>query len=577
MKIPKYKTGVLFICINTLVCFSQNLEKLGRKDALTFGGGINISSVLYAADGIPDRRPPFTYFLNGNITGNILGISIPFTFNYSNNQLRYSQPHNIQSLNPCYKWVKANLGITSMNFSPYTQANHVFTGGGVELTPSNFKICLLYGRFKKAVEFDFETNSGINTSFKRMGWGGYAGYEKNGHGIKVIYFGARDDPFSLPFLPENVSVAPMENSVVSVSGKTVLFKQVVIETEYALSGLTRNLNLSRDFNPATENRIPVIFHSNSSTQFFSAYKGSIGYRYRKFGIACHYERIDPDYQTLGAYYFNNDFENITIAPTITLLKGRLSLNANAGLQRNNLVDLKLSTTKRWVGSISASFSSGQKWTVSVSYSNFSSYTKQRNRDDLFYTTSADTLNYYHLSQNASGVASYKFGKTNYKQSLSLSCSYQVLFMEQGEFVQPRMSGAADKRSTPAAMNITAGHTVKLVRSKTTFNIALNANKSSQNNKETFYYGPTINLSRDLFRNALKLTGGASYNIAVNGKNKTNEVFNQRLGLSFSPKLKDRKSERLSFTCNSSFMLKPKTHYNGAVKEFICNVGANYSF
>lgn len=87
---------------------------------LHIGGGLNYSSVFYNADGIPDRRQPFTWFLNGNVTASILDVSLPFTFNYSNNQVGYTQPFNIQSFNPTYKWIKGYAGITSMNFSQYT-------------------------------------------------------------------------------------------------------------------------------------------------------------------------------------------------------------------------------------------------------------------------------------------------------------------------------------------------------------------------------------------------------------------------------------------------------------------------
>jgi hypothetical protein len=158
---------------------SQDLEKIGKKDMLKVNGGLNASSVFYNANGIQNRRQPFTYFLNGNITANFIGISLPFTFNYSNNQINYSQPYNIQSFNPTYKWIKGYAGITSMNFSPYTQSGHVFAGGGIELTPKNFKFAALYGRFRKATPYDLENNSDANMLFKRLGWGGYAGYANN--------------------------------------------------------------------------------------------------------------------------------------------------------------------------------------------------------------------------------------------------------------------------------------------------------------------------------------------------------------------------------------------------------------
>ena len=47
------------------------------------------------------------------------------------------------------KWIKTYAGWSTMNFSQYTFSGHRFLGGGVELTPKNWKIALMYGRLKK--------------------------------------------------------------------------------------------------------------------------------------------------------------------------------------------------------------------------------------------------------------------------------------------------------------------------------------------------------------------------------------------------------------------------------------------
>ncbi|MGZ3932368.1 MAG: hypothetical protein ACXVP0_13780, partial [Bacteroidia bacterium] len=73
--------SVLFISVH---CVSQDLGKIGTRDMVKVSGGLNYASVFYNARGIPDRRQPFTWFLNGNVSVNILNLSLPFTFNYSN-------------------------------------------------------------------------------------------------------------------------------------------------------------------------------------------------------------------------------------------------------------------------------------------------------------------------------------------------------------------------------------------------------------------------------------------------------------------------------------------------------------
>lgn len=575
----KYLFFVIVIILMVGSNHAQDLNKLGKKDMLTFNGGLNYTSVFYNAQGIQNRRQPFTYFLSGNITGNILGISLPFTFNYSNNQIKYTQPYNIQSFNPTYKWIKGYAGITSMNFSQYTQANHIFSGGGVELTPKNFKFAALYGRFKKATEFDVIANSDVNMTYKRMGWGGYAGYEKNGHGIKLIYFAAKDDPKSLSLVPINTNITPMENTVVSVIGKTILFKLFTMEAEYALSGLTRSLNSPSDVNSSQKNQLPLIFDPNATSQFFAAYKGSIGYHYHLLGINFNYERVAPDYKTLGAYYFNNDLENFTIAPSLTLLKGKLNVSANTGLQRNNLDHTKLNTTSRWVGAINANYAPSQKWNFGGSYSNFSSYTKQRPQNDPFYKNTLDTLNFYQVAQSANGSAMYSFGSSNTKQNVMFNGTYQVTGQKQGAISNPGPFGNNLVMQLPTSVtNLTTGYTIQFSSTKTGVNTAINFNKSIMPQLNIVFVGPNLNVSQGFYTNALKVTVGSTYNQVLTNSTKTNEVFNHRLSASYSPKLQNEKIGKLNFNLSATFIQSLRTTATSrSFNEFTGNVGLSYNF
>jgi len=558
---------------------AQNFDKIGKKDMVKVGGGLNYSSVFYHADGIPNRRQPFTWFLNGNINISVLDISLPFTFNYSNNQVAYTQPFNIQSFNPTYKWIKGYAGITSMNFSQYTLAGHVFAGGGVELSPKNFKFAAMYGRLKKAVEYDAINNTDVNMSYKRMGWGATAGYEKNGHGIKLIYFSAKDDASSLSFVPINTNVTPMDNTVISIAGNTSFYKSIKFQAEYALSGLTRNITSPIDASSSPKNQLPFIFKPNATTQFFGALKTSLGYSLKAFAISLNYERVDPDYKTLGAYYFNNDIENITLAPSIGLLKGKLNLSVNAGLQKNNLDNSKLNTTKRWVGSLNAAFNPNKQWTLMANYSNFSTFTKQRPQEDPFYKNTLDTLNFYQLTQNSMFSAGYNFGKIKTKHNIMFLVNYMVTGQNQGAIQDPGLFGTTSLTKMPSEIiNGNLSHNVSFVKSKLTLSFALNVNYSEMMGFYNVYYGPNLNVGKSFFSNALRMSVGTSYNKVLTNSVNTNELFNYRLSFNYSPKLKNQKAGRIGLNLSAIYMQKTKSTVNtNQFSEFTGNVGINYGF
>jgi hypothetical protein len=571
--------NLLLLSFLPCIGYSQDLERIGKKDMLKISGSLNYSSVFYNASGIQNRRQPFTYFVSGSISGDVMGISLPFTMNYSNNQINYTQPYNIQSFNPSYKWIKGHAGITSMNFSPYTLAGHVFTGGGLELTPGKFKFASMYGKLKRASQFDFENGSDINMSYKRMGWGATAGYEDKGQALRIIYFGAKDDARSLTFIPINTNVKPMENAVLSLFAKSTLFKQFTIEGEYALSGLTRNVGSPEEINASPKNRLPIIFTPNATSQFFTALRGSMAYRYKLIGVQINYEKVGPEYQTLGAYYFNNDLENITLAPSLNLLGGKMNLSFNTGLQRNNLNGEKLNSTSRWVGALNASYAPDQHWSFSGSYSNFSSYTKQRPLSDPFYRNTLDTLNFYQLSQNGMGSIVYSFGENNLKQNTIFTVNYQVSGQNRGAISEPGLFGFNANLPVPdKVLNANLGHNIQLADSKLSIAAVFNANHSMLNNVNTLFAGPGFNIGRPLFKNLIKVAAGSTYNQVMVDGSKSAEVFSHRLSAAYAPKLKNEKSGKLACSLGTAFVHRPPGIGNiSAFREFTGNVGLNYSF
>jgi hypothetical protein len=562
------------IILLVLILFSfknasaQNLDKIGKKNMITVSGGLNLNSIFYHANGISNRREPFTWFANGNITLYVLDISLPFNYSYSNNQSKFTQPFNMTSFNPTYKWAKAYAGFTSMNFSPYTLAGHVFLGGGIELTPKDWKISAMYGRLKKAVAYDAINESDTDMSYKRMGYGAKVAYEKNGYGLGINYFSAKDDVTSIPYIPSNTAVNPQENTVIGISGKAKISKHVTVDGEYALSGLTKNTLVANEGLNIT-NKLPLIYKTKSTSQFYEAYKTSIGLGLGIVKVNFNYERVDPDYKTLGAYYFNNDFENITLAPSIGLLKGKLNIAINSGFQKNNLDQSKLSTTKRWVGSANITFAPNQKWNFNGGYSNFSSYTNVRPQANPFYiNTPADTLNFYQLSQNANATISHNFGKERVKQAIVFTANYQVTGEKSG------LTNGVPSR----IYNANAMYSFNFTKTKTSVSIGINANKSEMQILNSLYAGPNATIGKSFFNNTMKGSLGIAYNLGYVNNITSSSVLNNRASISYNPKIANKKMGKPSLTFSTVYTQKFKTTIaSQAFGEFTGTLALGYAF
>lgn len=566
MRKPLY---ILFLlCCSGGMLRAQNLGKIGKKDMITISGAMNLNSVLYDAYGFTPRRDPFTWYFNGSLNVNILDVSLPFTYSYSNQHGTYTQPFNMQSCSPKYKWVQAHIGTTALTYSPYTLGGHLFTGGALELTPNGFFIGGMYGRFRKAVADDPLSPTAEQGSYKRMGYAFKAGYESGGNALTVSYFAAKDDPNSLLFVPPDAALTPMENAAVGISGKTTLWSKMILEGEFAASGLTRNI-FSEEETTDFSGWEKWLVKTKTTTAFYKAWKGAVTYNTPSFSIALKHEHVDPGYQTLGAYFFSNDLENWTVAPAFRFLEGKLSLSLNTGFQKNNLAGDRLSTTQRWVGSANISYTPSKHWMMNASYSNFTSYTRNRPNADPFWTPSpADTLSFYQLAQQGNAMVSYNFGKKITKQSLAFIGSYQVTGQQQSGDVLP----------SSEILNGNLTWNIQWIKTKWSVTALANYNRSENGTVLTQQFGPGVQLGKSFMKSRLRFSGGGVYNRSGANAVLLNHVLSYRAMFSFTPKVHNEKLGRPSLSANAVYISKlPVAEGLEATGELTVTVNVGYSF
>ncbi len=519
------KYGLLVVGLLSQFAWGQNLENIGAKQGIKVNGALNASTIAYVARGIEGRRDPFNWFFSGNLNLNFFGYNAPFSFSYSNAGAGYTQPFNQFSFAPQYKWVKTYIGYNSMTFSPYTLAGHQFFGGGVELTPGPWKVAALYGRLRKEVPFNPLDSLQTGAAFKRMGGGLKVGYELKGHSLSVSYFGAKDDIGSIPFVLPGSGLTPKQNAAVSVSGKSQLSRHLFAEGEYGYSLLTADTR-ALETGPDSSGRhfLSGLIPTNATTRHFDAYNGSIGYQGRFYRVQLKYERVAPEYETMGAYFFNNDMRNLTVVPALQLFKNRLSLSANVGLQRNNLDQSRTATTRRMVGAFTAAFTPNEKLSFSGDYSNFSTFTRMRPLADPFFRNALDTLNFYQLTQSLSGMSSYQFGPKERKQSLMMNLSYQRA-----------SDGTVD--STGNLSDFYTGnlsYSYSLQPANATFSASFNYYTSQSAYLSSTYWGPNLSLSKAFLKKTLKSSLSGSFNRSDSNGQSGSGVINSRLNLSYNP-------------------------------------------
>lgn len=545
-------TTALFMCGSLM---GQDLGKIGKKDMVSVGGGMGYNMVFQQVSDQAQQRDPFSWVYSGNVNVNFLGMSMPFTFSFSNQGKSYTQPFNMTALHPSWKWVKTHIGITSMQLSPYTYSGLNFAGGGVELSPKKWRVKAFGGRFKKAVDYDPVLNNITTVSYRRMGGGLSVGYEAQKGGFNVIFLKAADDQRSLESLTPSGELTPMDNLVTSVSGKLSIVKNLQLQAEYAVSMLTRNTLL---VDSAFSGKRPFYYdfvNGNSSTTAKSAYNASLNYRFKTASIALKYERIAPDYLTLGALFFNNDLENITVAPSVALFKNKLTLSANTGFQRNNLGGGSATAQRRWVASVNVSGQPFKGLALNGAYSNLSSFTRRNPSAVPLYDPVLDTMNFYQVSENYNTGVSYSFG-TKIKHAVTTTFAYV-----KSQNITGRLQDAGafgfNTSGTTIPVDVYTGMAAYTLQFVNGFALSCmgNYNRSIAASTENTFYGPGVNASKALLNKKLNLQTGATYNRQLSGATLTNHVMNLRLGVTYNPELWDKKFGRMALSANGNFTQK----------------------
>jgi hypothetical protein len=526
--------GVPSLLLLSLLSYGQNLESIGNEKPVKISGGLSINQIAYAATGIDSRRDPYSYYASGNLTFDLYGWSVPLTFSFSNQNLSYQQPFNQYGLHPTYKWITGHLGYASMTFSPYTLNGHMFKGVGVDLTPGDkFRFSAMYGRMLRAVEPDSTNENAGTPAFKRMGYGFKAHYGDNRNFGEVSLFRAKDDSTSIAYVPEDEGILPQENLVISIGGGVTFLKKIQWKAEFASSALSRDIRASEESGRGVFSSVGALFTPRLSTSYYKAIKSSLTYLGNGYNVGVAYERIDPEYQTLGAYFFNNDLENITVNAATALAGGKVNVAVNVGTQRDNLDGSKISTLRRVVSSLNVGFTPNERLSLSTSYSNFQTYTNIRsqfvNINQLTPYDNLDTLNFTQITQNLNLNGNYLLpGDDKKRQSVSLNLSIMKAADEQG---------GVQQNTGTTFYNTNAAYSMNLVPRNLTLSASLNYSHNKALSTTSSTLGPTVSVSKTLFDKKLRLTGACSLNNTYTAGSLTNRVTSLRGNAGYSLKQK----------------------------------------
>ena len=400
---------VIFV-LNPAKIYSQSIETITNSRPITIGGNIAFNDNLeFLSDSVSNY-----YCLSGGLSTKFFGVvDVPVSFAYTNNQLtkNLALPFNRFSLNPSYKEYTLYVGYNSMTFSKFTMNGHDYFGGGFGYAGNGaIEVEAFFGRHRKAVIPDSTTT---DAGYARLGGGFKINYKSDKYNISANVIKIKDRKNSVNFdnFPQQY-IQPKDNIASSIAFETQLFGNLSVSGEYAVSSM-QEIGQSTEESPKSKNVV------------YQAIEASLAYSFESSSIGVSYDRLPPDYETLGGYYFSEDEEQISLNLATTIAE-KYQLSGNFGYRHDNVDNQQLTTNKSFAYSLNLSANPIERLSLSVGINNDQSYVNLK--DNLEQLTQMsdfedlDTNEYSRLNLTTNFSANYTM-----KENENLSNNFYTSF------------------------------------------------------------------------------------------------------------------------------------------------------
>lgn len=410
---------LLKVVVFTCIChnaYSQNIETISKSRPVSMSGNLVMNDNLeFLEDSVSNY-----YYINSSLNTKFFGvIDVPISFAFTNNTLtkNIALPFNRFSLSPSYKEWKAYIGYNSLSFSKYTLSGHYFFGGGLGYdSDKNWSVLGFYGRLRKAVRPDSTTTE---AGYRRTGGGLMIGYHGEKYDVSANFIKVSDDEKSVDFTDwEEQYVSPKENFATCVTANVKLTDYLSVSGEYALSIKNTKIDASKALDTEKLND-KYIYH---------AFEAAIRYSTEILSIGLSYDRLPPNYETLGGYYFSEDEQQVSINLATEILK-KINISGDIGFRRDNVEEQNITTNKSLAYSVSLSGNITEGLSFNSSMNNDQNYVNLRDNYLQITKTSEfedlDTNEYSRLSTSFMLGFNYQIPKNDVvSHSIFTSFNYQ---------------------------------------------------------------------------------------------------------------------------------------------------------
>ncbi len=513
--------------------WSQDIESIVKTEAFKMSGDLRLGGNVYQSSRPLDRRSPFSYYIQGRTTFSIYGFSMPVVLSFRDSKFNYSQSVNRIGLNPKYKWVQLMLGSNSYQFSPYTLSGQNINGIGVKLTPGKFHFTAMRGTMRNLLpQIDsLVYGKELLPVYQRKALGVKLGFDSSVADIEFMAFKAKDElDDTLPIQDTLMDIiTPSENIVIGLKAASTIAKVFSAGINMGGSVITDDqTNEPVSIEEPYQELVQSTLVPTSSTRL--SFAGDVFGKLdlKGFSLGLKIKQVQPFYKSLGLFYIQEDYRNMTINTSFSLLDRKLLFSGSFGKQRNNLKEWRARTNERNISSVQMNYNSGSKFGLSVNFSNYA----QDQSPGLVALN--DTLRYAQVSKTISINPRLTFMNESNIQNIVLSLN------------QYNLNDLSTYYDIPKSTNsriLNLQYNIRWKESGLGVKFASNYNRNTSIGISSKRFGGTLGL-RKKFEKKVTVSISSTYNLSRTEGISTGSVVNSRFSLRISPKKKQRFSLNL---------------------------------
>lgn len=541
---------------------AQDIASIAKSDPLVITGAVGTQNTFLWTSLDNGYASPFSNSVHASLNFNIYGVSMPFSFYYTNDNSSFSLPQISFNISPSYKGWHLYLGEHSMAFSQYVYSIP-FNGVGIEYSKprgAGFRFGTFYGTLKKAINVDPDYISVKSPQYKRTGYGLKVGFGSSRNFIDLFVFRAKDHLSSIDEVWYD-RVNAKENIVVGARGRMALGRHISLSGNFATSLLSTDLR-SRVVEAEEVKHYGNIFDIRYSSMVRWAGDANLNFSFKRFNTSLTYKIVQPDYTSLGVSYVTSNYHSLGISAATNL--GQLSLAGSFNAQADNLSGDQLYTTCGYIYNASATLPVNQYFNVTAHYNGY----RQTQRDGTMVVTDSTRID--RRMDSYSLTPSFNFGSTLANHNLSFSGNYTT---------NRDLSAMATGESDVETLALGGNYSLTWLPIETTFsgNISYQSTEGYNTTYNTTIY--SLSAGRSFLKNK-QLSLSASMSLTDNKLK--GQSSNLSLGgfLSASYTLKEVHLISLSGSSNryvSNNFVADGQAIEEAVTTFMCSLSYNYTF